>query len=199
MIEPFKKVNSISHNHFIVIPNLVLSEEVIDKSKEKVSFSVDDSKYNLVSVGRLVFQKGYDILIQDMKKITKKRKDIHLYIIGDGNQRKKLEKLVKNEKLDSYITFLGSQPNPFMYEALMDGFVLESRYEGQGIVFLEAKVLGLDLIIPSHLKKYIDDVEFTDDVCKKILSLKKKKKKEYYSLKDYNSDIIKKINQLFQE
>ena len=199
LIEPFKKVNSISHNHFVVIPNLVLSEEVINKSMEKTSFSVDKSKYNLVSVGRLVLQKGFDILIQDMKEIIKKRKDIHLYIIGDGNQRKKLEKMVKFEKLDSYITFLGSQSNPFQYETLMDGFVLESRYEGQGIAFLEAKVLGLDLIIPSHLKNYIDDVEFTDDVCKKILSLQKKKKKKYHSLEEYNSNIVKKINQLFQK
>ena len=38
----------------------------------------------------------------------------------------------------------------------MDGFILESRYEGQGIVILEAKILGLDLIIPDRLKEYID-------------------------------------------
>ena len=104
-----------------------------------------------------------------------------------------------NDNLEDYITFLGGQSNPFKYEKLMDGFVIESRYEGQGIVILEAKILGLDLIIPSHLKNYIDDVEFTDDVCKKILSLKKKKNKNYHSLEEYNSNIIKKINQLFQE
>ena len=46
----------------------------------------------------------------------------------------------------------------------MDGFILESRYEGQGIVVLEAKVLGLDIIIPNRLSNYVTDVPFTDDI-----------------------------------
>jgi glycosyltransferase involved in cell wall biosynthesis len=199
LIEPFKKLNKIKHNNFEVISNLVLSEEIIKKSKEKVDIVVDSNKYNLVSVGRFVIQKGFDILINDMKEIVSKRKDIHLYIIGDGKQKKKLESLVKKNNLEDYITFLGSKSNPFKYERLMDGFVLESRYEGQGIVILEAKVLGLDLIIPDRLKDYIEDVPFTNDVCKTILSLKKKKEKEIDMLEKYNKNIIKKINMLFDE
>lgn len=197
LIEPFKKLNKIKHDNFEVIPNLVISDEIINKSKEKVDISIDENKYNLVSVGRFVIQKGFDILINDMKVITEKRKDIHLYIIGDGKQKKKLEKLVKNNNLESYITFLGSQKNPFKYETLMDGFVLESRYEGQGIVILEAKILGLDLIIPDRLKNYIDDVPFTDDVCSTIISLKKKKEKKIDRLESYNKNIIEKIDNLF--
>ena len=196
LITPFKELNSIKHNNFTVIPNIVLSKEIIDKSKEKADLKVDTSKYNLVSVGRLVLQKGFDILIDDMKEVASKRNDIHLYIIGDGKQRKKLEKQVKKNKLENYITFLGSKSNPFKYEALMDGFVLESRYEGQGIVILEAKVLGLDLIIPDRLKDYIEDVPFTNNVCNTIVSLKKKKKSTN-KLDDYNKKIINKINKLF--
>jgi len=197
LIDPFKRINKIKHNNFEVIPNLVLADEIINKSKEKVDLVVDPNKYNLVSVGRFVIQKGYDILINDMKKITSKRKDIHLYLIGDGNQRKKLENLVKENKLEDYITFLGSQPNPFKYEKLMDGFILESRYEGQGIVILEAKILGLDLIIPDRLKEYIEDVPFTNDICKTVISLKKKKEKKIDKLEDYNKNINNKINKLF--
>ena len=197
LIKPFKKLNNINHNNFLVIPNIVLADEIIEKSKEKVDLIVDKNKYNLVSVGRLVIQKGFDILIDDIKKVVTKRNDIHLYIIGDGKLRKKLEKKVRKDKLEDYITFLGSKQNPFKYEAIMDGFILESRYEGQGIAFLEAKVLGLDLIIPNHLKEYITDVPYTDDVCKTIYSLKKKKDKKINNLENYNKDIIKKINELF--
>ncbi len=132
-----------------------------------------------------------------MKEITSKRDDIHLYLIGDGKLKNKLEKQVKNNNLENYITFLGSQSNPFKYEALMDGFVLESRYEGQGIVILEAKILGLDLIIPDRLKEYIEDVPFTDDVCSTIVSLKKNKNKKIDKLEEYNKNIIQKINKLF--
>ena len=196
LIEPFKSLNKIKNSTFIVIPNLISADEIIDKSQEKVDdLEIDSSKYNLVSVGRLVLQKGFDILIEDMKKIVEVRKDIHLYIIGDGELKNKLEKMVKTSKLESYISFLGAKSNPFKYEALMDGFVLESRYEGQGIVLLEAKVLGLDLIIPRRLENYIEDVPITDDVCKSILNLEKKKKK-INRLDNYNEKIMRDITKL---
>ena len=197
LVKPFKELNKIKHSNFKVIPNLVLSKEIIDKSKEKVDLNVDPSKYNLVSVGRFVKQKGFDILINDMKDIIKERKDIHLYIIGAGKQKNKLKRKIKRSKLNEYVTILGAKSNPYKYENLMDGFVLESRYEGQGIVFLEAKVLGLDLIIPDSLKEYISDVPYTKDVKKAIINIKKKKNKKFDKLEKYNEDIISSINELF--
>ena len=200
LIEPFKELNHIKEASFEVIPNIVISEEIIEKSKEEVTdLKVDPKKYNLISVGRFVIQKGFDILINDMKEVTQKRQDIHLYLVGDGALRNNLEKQVKENHLEEYITFLGAKSNPFKYESLMDGFVLESRYEGQGIVILEAKVLGLDLIIPKHLSNYIEDVPFTSDVCKTILSLTKKKQKKIDTLEKYNERIIKLINQLLDQ
>lgn len=197
IIEPFKKLNKINNAKFSVIPNLIDSEEIINKSMEKSDITVDNNKYNLISVGRLVIQKGFDILIEDMKKIVSVRKDIHLYIIGDGEKRKSLEKQIKRNNLENYITLLGSKSNPYKYEALMDGFILESRYEGQGIVVLEAKVLGLDIIIPNRLSNYVTDVPFTDDIPNKVINLKKNKNKKYDKLNEYNKNILEKIYKLF--
>ena len=199
LISSFKSLNKIKHDNFIVIPNLILSDEIIEKSKEKIDINIDSSKYNLVSVGRFVIQKGFDILINDMKYITSKRKDVHLYIIGDGKHKRKIEKLIIKNNLSSYITLLGPKSNPFCYEKLMDGFVIESRYEGQGIVILEAKVLGLDLIIPDRLEGYIDGVSFTNNICETIISIKKNKNKKINKLIDYNKDVIDKINQFFMK
>ncbi len=197
VIEPFKKLNKVNHGSFFVIPNFIDSDEIIKKSKEKVDIRVDNSKYNLISVGRLVVQKGFDILINDMKKIVSCKKDIHLYIIGDGYERKKLEKQIKKSKLENYITLLGSKSNPFKYESIMDGFILESRYEGQGIVILEAKVLGLDLIIPDRLRGYVEDIPFTDNVCNTVINIKKKKNKKIDRLENYNKKILEEIYKLF--
>lgn len=198
LIKPFKKINKIKHNNFSVIPNLVLSKEIIEKSKEKIDIVIDDTKYNLVSVGRFVIQKGFDILVNDMKYVVSKRKDIHLYLIGDGKERKKIERLIRKNCLSEYITLLGSKTNPFKYESKMDGFILESRYEGQGIVILEAKILGLDLIIPERLKEYVSDVPFTENTCESILKLKKKKNKKINDLKEYNDDILMRIEKLLK-
>ena len=197
VIEPFKKLNKIENASFYVIPNLIDSDEIIKKSKEKVDIIVDNNKYNLISVGRLVVQKGFDILINDMKKIISNRTDIHLYIIGDGCKRKALKKQIRKNKLEDYITFLGSRSNPFKYEAIMDGFIIESRYEGQGIVILEAKVLGLDLVIPDRLSSYVSDIPFTNDVCSAVINKKKKKNKKTDRLEDYNKEILQKIDNLF--
>ena len=52
------------------------------------------------------------------------------------------------------MTLLGNQPNPFPYMDRMDGFVLTSRYEGQGMVIWEAKALGLPLYLSKNLEAY---------------------------------------------
>lgn len=197
VIEPFKTLNKIKDSSFYVIPNIIDSSEIVKKSKENIDIIVDESKYNLISVGRLVIQKGFDILIDDIKQVIKKRKDIHLYIVGDGIKGRSLKKKVKKNKLEDYITFLGSKSNPYKYESRMDGFVIESRYEGQGIVILEAKILGLDLIIPDRLNKYLSDVPFTSNVIESIISLKKKNIKNIDMLDDYNNNIIQKLYNLF--
>lgn len=192
VIEPFKKVNKINNKSFLVIPNFIDVHEILNKSKEATDLIVNKDKYNLVSVGRLCHQKGYDILFEKINELRNYRDDFHLYIIGDGPEHNNLKSYVDNNKLNNYITFLGNQKNPFKYMNLMDGFILMSRYEGQGMVILEAKTLGLPVFIPKHLEKYIDDVEGYDDILEKLKQAKKVSKKTDM-LMSYNNEIKKSI------
>jgi len=91
------------------------------------------------------------------------------------------------------------QKTLYKYMKKMDGFVLESRYEGQGIVILEAKALGLDLIIPTHLKEYIEDVPFSNNLINSLNNAKKKNIKEIDTLEKYNNNIKTKLNELFKK
>ena len=68
---------------------------------------------------------------------------------------------------------MGSQKNPFEYMKKMDAFVITSRYEGQGMVILEAKVIGLPIFIPKHLEKYVEGIEGCINIEKDILGAKK--------------------------
>lgn len=95
-------------------------------------FKVNSSKINLLFVGRFDRQKGLDILIDFFK--TYKTTNVQLYIIGDNvlknNQVEIPENIINigwidNEKLDSY------------YE-LFDGVIIPSRWEGFGLVAIEA-------------------------------------------------------------
>ena len=201
VIDPFERVNRIKNFNYMVIPNIINTDEIFNKCNEKVlEIKVDNSVYNLVTVGRLCHQKGYDILLRQYKKIINKRKDIHLYIIGDGEDKKKLVNMANKMGLTDYVTFLGKNTNPFKYEKLMDGFVLTSRYEGQGMAILEAKALGLDIFIGKNIEKYNGyDIHGYDNLVDAIVLAKKNTNKTYDDLKKYNDNIIKSINELFNK
>ncbi len=179
-----------------VIPNFINTDEIIKKSKEVIDFDLDSSKINLVSVGRLVYFKGFDLLLEAFKKVIDQRKDFHLYIIGDGPDKAQLIQCCSSLHLDPWVSFLGRQANPFPCMVKMDAFVLDSRYEGQGMVILEAKTLGLPVIMPKRLEKYNDAVVGTDDIVQSMLKVHKQEKKIDH-LEDYNQAIKDKINRLF--
>ncbi len=199
VIEPFKKVNHKTINkEFMVIENYIDTMDILAKSRINTHILVNENKYNLISVGRLVHQKGYDLLIKEFNKVVKKSPLFHLYIIGDGPKKCKIKHLIKKYQLENNITLLGECNNPYNIMKLMNGFVLMSRYEGQGIVILEAKALGLDIFIPEHLTQYVDKIKGCKNISEAILKAKKKNN-HFDNLASYNQAIIKNINNLFRK
>lgn len=198
VIEPFKKRSGVTDKPFTVVGNFVDEEGIREKSKEDVDFIVDSEKINLVTVGRLCPEKGFDILIRDVKSAKEQSGDrFHLYVIGGGDEKDNLEKLIADEGMSDTVTLLGAKPNPFPYMAKADAFALTSRYEGQGIVFLEAMALGLPVIVPTRLTKYLDGVTVSgsDNVAESISKLTKDT--ERTSLGDYNDKVRAAIDALF--
>lgn len=178
------------------IPNAVDAREILAKSAVDIDFRVDESKYNLVSMGRLCHQKGFDILLMEFAEALKKRSDLHLYIIGDGPDRGKLWEQCIRMELEKHVSFLGNQANPFPYLAQMDGFALDSRYEGQGIVLWEAKVLGLELFFPRRLEKYNAGLVGVDDVAVAIAHATKQQHRKTDDLQEYNMGILLRLREL---
>ena len=72
---------------------------------EKTDFCPSADKVNVISVGRLSYEKGYDILIDNFARAYKRRQDIHLYLVGDGDEREKLEERIK--MIDESLASLG--------------------------------------------------------------------------------------------
>lgn len=192
-IESFKEVQK--NIPCKVIPNYINTEEIIRLSQEKINFEVDKKKINFVCLGRLHYQKGYDLLLPIIKELVYERKDFHLYFIGDGKRRTDLEKQVLNLGLKDYITFLGAKKNPYAYLSKMDALIFSSRYEGQGMVVLEAKCLGLDVIMPKHLEKYVEGLKGVNNILDALVKTKKKEKK-INKLDDYNKEIFKSIDEI---
>ncbi len=181
---------------YLVVPNIIDTKKIEEQKDIKTDFKVNDKLINICSTGRLVHQKGFDLLIEEFKKVIDEKKDYHLYIIGDGEEKDNLQKLIKELKMEEYITLTGKYDNPFNIMNKCDAFALMSRYEGQGMAILEAESLGLDIVISKHLEKYLDDIKGYDSVKEGILSLKKHKKRKFDNLKEYNDKIIKIVNNL---
>lgn len=124
----------------------VVRDPIIDlkKIKEKRQFELPDehvwlkNKKFILTIGRLSKQKNFEFLIENFQKILKKQDNLNLVILGEGEDREKLENIIKEKNLASNIFLLGHQKNiyPFMKNCLF--FILTSNWEDPGFVILEA-------------------------------------------------------------
>ena len=121
---------------------------------------VDPDKKTVIAMGRLVYQKGFDILLPAFHKISERYPDWQLLIFGEGELRGELEDLRDHLGLTHQVFFPGNTENPIAFFKSSQLFVLSSRWEGLGVVLLEALACGLPVIAtdcPSGPKEIIRD------------------------------------------
>ena len=113
-----------------------------------------NATFRMVQVSRILFeQKGQDILVEAVHRLVAKGiTDIHLDFIGTGPDMKRLEQLVNDSHLESYISLLGNQPREFIYEHLCDYdlFVQPSRFEGFGLTVAEAMGARIPVLVSEN-------------------------------------------------
>ena len=114
----------------------------LDKVPNKLSKL--DSK-NLISVGRLSKEKGFDDLLKLFKKISVMHPDWKLNIIGDGMEKNNLLELANELKLGDKVNFHGYQNKDYINETLLDSsiYIMTSHTESFGIVLIEAMSFGI--------------------------------------------------------
>jgi len=108
----------------------------------------------VLTLGRLVQRKGADMAIRAMARILKTRSDVHYLIVGDGELRPELERIIKEENVSSQVTLVGkvSESDLVKYFRLCDLFLMPNRTlpdgdtEGFGLVFREANACGKPVI-----------------------------------------------------
>lgn len=103
---------------------------------------------NLISIGRLSHEKGYLDLIDIFKEVHQKYPDSKLNIIGDGPDRKKIEKKIRDNKLEDYIILHGFQEKEYInkYLAKSSVYIMTSYTESFGLVLLEAFAYGIPCV-----------------------------------------------------
>lgn len=134
----------------VVLYNTVDTQKIIELSDQSTMIpNWNSNGYNIVSVGRLTKVKGYYRLITIMKKIISEVKlevDVRLHIIGHGELRQKLEKLIQKLNLQEHVILHGYQDNPYKYVREADIFVCSSYREGFSTAVTEALILGCPVL-----------------------------------------------------
>lgn len=100
----------------------------------------------LITVGRLSKEKNQIMMIEVFKELYKEYSNIKFMIVGDGEERKSLEKKAQEYKIDKNIIFVGRVVNVEDYLCDADIFLLSSFYEGVPLSILEAMAARLPII-----------------------------------------------------
>ena len=196
IIPGFRAMTGLNSAPVTAVPNAIDTDEIFRKAEEATDFAVDPGQYNLCSMGSLVHQKGFDLLLADFARVCQVRTDMHLYLIGDGPERGALEAQIAELHLEEHVTLLGSLANPFPALRQMDGFALTSRYEGQGIVLWEAKALGLELFMAKRLEQYNPGLRGHEDIVPPLCAAEEREK-TYDDLSAYNRAAAAALDALF--
>ncbi len=142
---------SIDPNKFTYADNLIDVDSIMDSANREIekleeSKALNDCRPLYINMARLSVEKGHATLIRAFKEFLDSGGSGKLIILGDGPLRMQLRFLIKQLNLEETVLLLGRKSNPFPYLKRADCFVFSSKHEGQGLVLLEAMVLGVPIV-----------------------------------------------------
>jgi len=125
----------------IYVPNIVDTSNFQYKEKNTRDFT-------FITVGNLIYRKRMDLTVEAFSKAFENVDNVKLMVIGEGEERKKLEDIIKRDKLDKKVVLKGRLDRNAIskYMNQSDCFVLASRAETFGVVYIEAMASGLPVI-----------------------------------------------------
>ena len=140
-------ISKISTERFEIIPNPVIDDSIIEKSLDDVEhpWYTNSNVSTILSVGRLTRQKDFSTLITAFNKI-KEKGNFRLLILGEGEERRKLETLIDKFGLKDYVQMPGFEKNPYKFMKGANMVVSTSKWEGPGHVIIEAQAIGVPII-----------------------------------------------------
>jgi glycosyltransferase involved in cell wall biosynthesis len=157
----FRLVDGLSHRRYAAV--ISISESLCDFTRTFGSVRTTAIHYGLpaeampprhenragvsfLGVGRLERQKGFDVAVEAMPRVLEAIPDAHLSICGEGSERRRLEETIHAHGLEDAVSLLGQRAD---VDALMldtDILVHPARWEGFGLVLLEAMRAGLPIV-----------------------------------------------------
>lgn len=143
--------------------NTIETDYINDCANEQITdVSFNSECINLISVGRLIEQKSYMRLLSVFNRLIKDGLKVSLYILGEGNQRKKLENYIHKNNLSEAVHLIGFKENPWKYVKKADLFVCSSWTEGFSTAVTESLIVGTPVVttLCSGMREMLGDNEY---------------------------------------
>jgi len=130
-----------------VIYNPVVTSDIAERAAEPIEepWLSDGDVPIILGIGRLTKQKDFHTLVRAFA-IVRRTRPCRLVILGDGGDLNSLRSLALEGGFGEDVDFPGFQKNPFAWLSRSSLFVLSSRWEGFGIVIVEALALGIPVV-----------------------------------------------------
>lgn len=163
-----------------IFHNLLNKDLILEKSGEFKAYEDTFEGFRIATVGRLTTQKAFEVSIEAMALLKEKGEKVKWYVYGEGDQRKKLEDLIKSKNLTEDFILCGAVPNPYPYMKAADIYVHCSRFEGKSIAIQEAQILGKAILVSDcsgNREQVIPGVDglmcdlLPQDICDNIVKL----------------------------
>ena len=159
--ESFLRVWPERKDKIAVFYNFVNKKRIVKLAKEGESFQQNDkSKFKILTIGRLSYEKGYDLAIRAGRILVENEIPFVWYICGDGNEKSNIEDSIEKNNLSRFFKILGNKSNPYTYLKDCDLYVQPSRLEGFCTTTNEARLLCKPVIttdVSGAQEQFIDN------------------------------------------
>ena len=132
------------------LENITSSAVVRARAEEFVPPEYGETCVNILSVGRLWPQKGFDMAIDAAAILKEKGVAFRWFVVGEGSLRQELQSQIDARGLAEEFQLLGVRSNPYPYMRRCDVLVQSSRYEGKSVVLDEAKMLCVPIVSTAY-------------------------------------------------
>ena len=151
--------NIINKSNYMLIPNAIdgrrflYSEEKRDEIRKYLKI---EDRFVIGHVGRFDISKNHFLLVDIFEEVYRLNPKAYLLLIGDGELRPKVEEYCKSKGIYDHVCFSGIHNNVEDYYQAMDVFLFPSKWEGLGIVAVEAQTSGLPCVVSQNVPSKVD-------------------------------------------
>lgn len=171
LMDIFRKITIEKMNHYVVLDkDTKINMETNCKLKDikvipnaltiNVDSRSDINSKTVLAIGRLSKEKGFDVLLDVWKLVTSKYNDWNLIIVGEGKEYESLNNKIKSMEIEKSVSIKPFTKEIEKYYKNASIFALSSRYEGFGLVALEAQAFGIPVVAfdcPTGPRNIIND------------------------------------------